>query len=1095
MSAGCGCGGACGGGGAGGCDCCAGVSRLTPATITNRPGLGALRYRVGTYGAFMASMDADLSNPGLLGGEPPNPMLGLHARTADDLSIALLDAWACVGDVLTFYQERIANEGYLRTATELFSVLQLARLVGYELRPGVAASTFLSIALEDGYRIAVPAGLRAQSVPAAPGAATGTTAPTTGAAAGAAAIAAAAAGMASGGGSAELPQTFETSETVDARAEWNELVPRQTAPPAIDLEDPSTYATLHLQGTPNVAAGARLLLVDTQTGTRRLLRVSRATQDFVNQRTEVEIVPPPATGGPTPAQALAQVLSAAIAHPVSPRSPVSRRIVGEVLTPLLTMLQTGPPERLPGALREAVTRVAELVPADPRDVDLRPWAIRLRNEIALTLSQIAPPSAGHEPPEIPTVHPAHPESVRDQLGHGREAFAGLKRLVTPLLTPPARNPPSRYALSASPGALSPPGDAAVSIAAAFHPELDTEVLYRAWDELRAREPTIEVHLLKLTASAYGQSAPKLTPPPIVIGDATTSALVDPALAGEDPSTLYLDADYPQLTAGGYVVIELPVTDSPDQPPRRLTFRIAAANSVSRADYGLTGRSTRLSLDGQWWSPDNDDNSGFPTLRTAAVFTDSEPLQLAPAPLTAPIRGARIELDGALDGLTAGRWMIVSGQRVLGPAPGLPTVAASELVMVADVRQHLTSTPGDTTHTWIELAAPLAYVYERSSVKVFANVVRATHGETTTEVLGSGDAAQARQRFTLSRSPLTYTAAATPSGVASSLIVRVNEVQWHEAPGLAAMDEGDRSYLTQSDERNVTSVVFGDGTRGVRLPTGIENVAATYRTGIGAAGNLAAGRITQLASKPLGVRAVNNPIAASGGADRDGVDETRHNAPLSVTALDRLVSVQDYEDFSRVFAGIGKASAAALSDGRRRLVHVTIAGSDDIPIDQTSDLYTDLLASLQEYGDPELPVALAVRELLALTVAARVRVLPDFSWPLVEPNVRARLLGAFGFAARELGQDATAGRVLACIQTVPGVQWAELDAFASITGDAALTERSLGAAPASGTRRAPAGVRVRALPARVVGAAGGREILPAQIAVLGDDTLQLSEDRG
>ena len=45
-------------------------------------------------------------------------------------------------DVLTFYQERIANEGYLRTATERRSMLELARAIGYELSPGVAASTY-----------------------------------------------------------------------------------------------------------------------------------------------------------------------------------------------------------------------------------------------------------------------------------------------------------------------------------------------------------------------------------------------------------------------------------------------------------------------------------------------------------------------------------------------------------------------------------------------------------------------------------------------------------------------------------------------------------------------------------------------------------------------------------------------------------------------------------------------------------------------------------------------------------------------------------------------------------------------------------------
>jgi len=50
--------------------------------------------------------------------------------------------------VLTFYQERIANEGYLGTATERRSILELARLVGYELRPGVAASVYLAYVLD-----------------------------------------------------------------------------------------------------------------------------------------------------------------------------------------------------------------------------------------------------------------------------------------------------------------------------------------------------------------------------------------------------------------------------------------------------------------------------------------------------------------------------------------------------------------------------------------------------------------------------------------------------------------------------------------------------------------------------------------------------------------------------------------------------------------------------------------------------------------------------------------------------------------------------------------------------------------------------------
>ena len=72
----------------------------------------------------------------------------------------------------------------------------------------------------------------------------------------------------------------------------------------------------------------------------------------------------------------------------------------------------------------------------------------------------------------------------------------------------------------------------------------------------------------------------------------------------------------------------------------------------------------------------------------------------------------------------------------------------------------------------------------------------------------------------------------------------------------------------------------------------------------------------------------------GQSDRD---QARQNAPLAVTALDRLVSTQDYADFARTFAGIGKASATRLSDGRHQLVHVTIAGADDVPSDRNSDL--------------------------------------------------------------------------------------------------------------------------------------------------------------
>jgi predicted phage baseplate assembly protein len=187
----------------------------------------------------------------------------------------------------------------------------------------------------------------------------------------------------------------------------------------------------------------------------------------------------------------------------------------------------------------------------------------------------------------------------------------------------------------------------------------------------------------------------------------------------------------------------------------------------------------------------------------------------------------------------------------------------------------------------------------------------------------------------------------------------------------------------------------------------------------------------LQTRPLNVKAVINPLRASGGADRDSRDQARRNAPLAVMALDRLVSVQDYADFARTFAGIGKASSARLSDGQRDLVHVTVAGANDIPIDHTSDLYANLVQALQVNGDLYLPIVVAVRQLKLLVISANVKIRPDYLWEPVATAVRTALVTAFSFDNRELGQPAFASEVISVIQGVAGVAYVDLDKFDSV----------------------------------------------------------------
>lgn len=60
-------------------------------------------------------------------------------RSEADLGMALLELFAYAGDQLGYLQDRVALEGYLRTATQAESVRKLLRLIDYRIDPGFAA--------------------------------------------------------------------------------------------------------------------------------------------------------------------------------------------------------------------------------------------------------------------------------------------------------------------------------------------------------------------------------------------------------------------------------------------------------------------------------------------------------------------------------------------------------------------------------------------------------------------------------------------------------------------------------------------------------------------------------------------------------------------------------------------------------------------------------------------------------------------------------------------------------------------------------------------------------------------------------------------
>jgi predicted phage baseplate assembly protein len=960
------------------CGCCAGSEALTPESEFNRPGLSALHYRAGTHWSFLETMEAALSRDHRLD--------GLCTRASSDASIALIDAWATVGDVLTFYQERIANEGFLATATERRSVLELANLVGYRPRPGVSASVFLAYTLDDGAETSIPMGSLVRSVPA----------------------------------DGESQQAFETSELLQAEAAWNDLQVRLTRPHT--KSSILTEQAVYLKGVVSSIRKGDPLFVQFAAGDAALCRVLDVAPDAAAGRTKVSLeewTTPPDRFQP---------------------SAVDGLVLANKLRPFLEIEDFG--------LTVANSTVKRMLPILQRIVD--------------ALDSEAPPSQD-DIDEIETFLDAHPpraQKAEDWVEAWLPIFSddgdAAANPVAPvsvddvisnagLLEVPSLAPKSQYHRTDDIQGLfnvvrrDPKADLlraqvagpALATLMAFRPAFRTSLALALASARVTPEPDIRVYSVTRTAPFGYNAGPMAT---TNRGDHITTTwgewpldTVDSGIDATGDRKIDLEKEFDKVGAGMLLAFQNgsgPYYFPKDSPK---------VETASRAAYGLAGKVTRLTFRSEVLTLDP--KKDLSQLRPIKVFLASDLLPLAEQPVTDPVCGSdpAIELDGLYDGLTPGKWIILSGERE--DTKGTSGVQATELLLIGDVQHQVApNLPGDHLHTFLRTVVPSAYCYKRDTAKIYGNIVKATNGETRKEVLGSGDASIVFQQFALKQPPLTYLPAATASGSTSTLRTYVNDMEWSEVSSPVGLGSEDRRFFTRTANDGTTSVIFGNGVTGSRLPTGNANVRAAYRNGIGKGGNVQPGQLSILGSKPLGVKEVTNPLRASGGADKDRRDQIRGNAPLSVTALDRLVSVEDYANFARTFAGIGKANSVSLTDGHRQLVHITIAGIDDIPIDVTSDLYLNLRRALHLYGDSLQPLQLDVRAAKFLVLQAGVKVDPDYPWETVAPKLRASLLEAFQFDRRDLGQGAYLSEVLDVLQRVPGVEFVDADKFGSLSED-------------------------------------------------------------
>ena len=1072
------------------CGCCQ-TRAEADVTHRNRPWLSAIDYRLGTFGSFRRDILDDIAGTRELG--------GLRSRVSDDYSVAAVEMWAAVADVLTFYTERIANEAFIRTATLRDSVLRLVRVIDYQLAPGAAATTSLAFTLERDAIARIPARTRVQSVPA----------------------------------EGETPQKYETTEAFLASAHLNRLrlVPEPVADDPLRPGDAVAIAAPDAAALAAVAAltpgGLVALFTPTALEVLTVADVS-SIDDRLVVRWREPIVGAgfgPAANGVTPGfgvQRFGRTFHV-FGYDAPPTVVVSdRKNQNDATTTFLAQGKTS--YALPA------TSALEL---DTRVPDLKVGATLLVASTAGSVRRVRVTSVGEQQVARRATYTVSGVSKTVDAITGKVTVVGitpslpavdLRNLVVhELVGEPLRFWPYRYPDVLATSTVYLAGRRAGWSAIELERTIEKGA-YKSGVNLDLRELAIDRRVILLDGQGGTPISTTLAGATLVGLDASFSAApgdvatlpglgLDAAVAS--PMTVLLSAELspPLMFASAAPELTLTIGGAPVQTIA-LDPTLLAGGALASVAAALQA-AIRAALPG---SPTFAQAMVWPLGKALVVAAGvpGEAVTFGPSEddaTTVVVLGLDPPQTRNLDGLLTGRATALAGTSVNGtvrvqlgidppvdltvslaipasvatPGPaGQATVSAFATALGAalgvsarpreDTRIHLLPpVRSPEPRSWVRLALALdrPLALDAASAVLLGNVASASHGESVrSEIVGDGNAAMAFQRFMLGKSPVTYVPAAVPGGISSSLQLFVNDALWTEVPSLFGTAAADEVYATRLADDGARTIQFGDGVTGKRPASGRDNVVATYRKGLGLAGRVRAGTLTTLLDRPTGLRNATNPVPAEGGADPETLARARQTAPGTVRTFGRAISLRDFEDATLVAGEVAKATAAWVWTGRRRVVHVTVAGQGGVIFSAAK--LASLMATLSAARDPNHPLFIGNYVRVAVLVAATIIVDNRAVAETVLADARTALLEAMSFERRSFADAVDLSDVYGVLQGVKGVKAVDIDRLDLKSTDPDFRLRH-GLDPLKGQLQP----RLYMLPARPGGTPS--TILPAEIA--------------
>jgi predicted phage baseplate assembly protein len=248
-------------------------------------------------------------------------------------------------------------------------------------------------------------------------------------------------------------------------------------------------------------------------------------------------------------------------------------------------------------------------------------------------------------------------------------------------------------------------------------------------------------------------------------------------------------------------------------------------------------------------------------------------------------------------------------------------------------------------------------------------------------------------------------------------VWVNDVEWIEVQSFFGQLSNAQVFITHEDDQGKTHVIFGDGEFGARLPTGINNIIASYRYGSGA-DIPGMGTLTVVLKPQPGLQSIRNPVAVGEGSDPDPSAKLRRLASRSVLTFNRAVSAEDYEAIAAQAPGVTRAKAALAFDPVEQRPRVTVWVGDD------AEAVAAARTAITSAADPNRfpAILLARRVQVSLTVSLVIDSRRN-NQPVLNA-VRIALLdpdnGLLGLNALEIGQPIYDSQLYAACVAVPGV---------------------------------------------------------------------------